>query len=226
MSSSSSEIGHAAHAIDASIVATPYGVRTVTAQIMHQHPTFVADVAAPAPQPHGYSDRATGRALINDDAPKSSWRVSDDAPRYQPPGTVEKDQDPFGLGALPQHVVYNGPKDLPNDTTLGFLLGLLSFVFFPFAFFGLRCTRRGRKMIAAAPNRYRGKMLSVVALVSSARSVRSSSVRTTWGTYPSSKAETIAPQQCRFPFDRAPTPILWPSDLRRAHSFLDAPTPG
>jgi hypothetical protein len=155
----------ASHAVDTNAVATHFGVPTVTAQIVHQHPMPGADVPEPLAQPHGYSDRATGRALINDDTPKPSWRISDDAPRYQPPGTVETDQDPFGLGALPQHVVYNGPRDLPNDTTLGFLLGLLSFVFFPFAFFGLRCTRRGRKMIAAAPNRYRGKMLSVFALV-------------------------------------------------------------
>lgn len=90
---------------------------------------------------------------------KKPWHLSDDAPRYTPPGSAEADLDPFGLAALPEHVVYHGPKDIPNEAVYGLLFGLCSLMLFPLAFLGFARARRAGSMIDAAPSRFKGRFV-------------------------------------------------------------------
>jgi hypothetical protein len=90
---------------------------------------------------------------------KKPWHLSDDAPRYTPPGSAEADLDPFGLAALPEHAVYHGPKDIPNEAVYGLLFGVCSLMLFPLAFLGFARSRRAGSMIDAAPNRFKGRFV-------------------------------------------------------------------
>jgi hypothetical protein len=120
-----------------------------------------------APRPAftpGYSEHPQ-RALLrsaDDLGEKKSWHVSDDAPRYVPPGTSEADLDPFGLAALPEQEAYHGSKEVPSEAVYGLLFGLCSLLLFPLAFLGFVRARRAGSMIDAAPSRFRGR--SVVLL--------------------------------------------------------------
>ena len=100
-------------------------------------------------------------------APKANarpWEISDDAPRYAPPGTDEVDIDPFGLNKLPENKLYQGPKEVPSEAVYGLLFGLCSLVLFPLAFVGFVRARRGRSMIESSPNRYSGRIVALTAL--------------------------------------------------------------
>jgi hypothetical protein len=90
---------------------------------------------------------------------KKPWHLSDDAPRYTPPGSAEADLDPFGLAALPEQSVYHGPKDIPNEAVYGLLFGLCSLMLFPLAFLGFARARRAGSMIDAAPTRFKGRFV-------------------------------------------------------------------
>jgi hypothetical protein len=120
-----------------------------------------------APRPAftpGYSEQPQ-RALLrsaDDLGEKKSWHISDDAPRYVPPGTSEADLDPFGLAALPEQEAYHGSKEVPSEAVYGLLFGLCSLLLFPLAFLGFVRSRRAGSMIDAAPSRFRGR--SVVLL--------------------------------------------------------------
>ncbi len=112
----------------------------------------------------GYSEQPP-RVLLrsaDDLGEKKSWHVSDDAPRYLPPGTSEADLDPFGLAALPEQAAYHGPKEVPSEAVYGVLFGLCSLLLFPLAFLGFVRSRRAGSMIDASPSRFRGR--SVVLL--------------------------------------------------------------
>jgi hypothetical protein len=136
---------------------TPYPVAPQQAQL----------TARIAPQPSltpGYSEQPP-RVLLrsaDDLGEKKSWHVSDDAPRYVPPGTSEADLDPFGLAALPEQEAYHGSKEVPSEAVYGLLFGLCSLLLFPLAFLGFARARRAGSMIDAAPSRFRGR--SVVLL--------------------------------------------------------------
>ena len=100
-------------------------------------------------------------------APKANarpWEISDDAPRYAPPGTDEVDIDPFGLNKLPENKLYQGPKEVPSEAVYGLLFGLCSLLLFPLAFVGFVRARRGRSMIESSPNRYSGRIVALTAL--------------------------------------------------------------
>jgi hypothetical protein len=109
----------------------------------------------------GYSEQPP-RALLRsaeDLGDKKPWHLSDDAPRYLPPGTSEADLDPFGLAALPEQVAYHGPKEVPSEAVYGLLFGLCSLLLFPLAFLGFARARRAGSMIDAAPTRFRGRLV-------------------------------------------------------------------
>jgi hypothetical protein len=117
-----------------------------------------------APQPAfspGYSEQPPKALLRSADdlGEKKSWHVSDDAPRYVPPGTSEADLDPFGLAALPEQEVFHGPKELPSEAVYGLLFGLCSLFLFPLAFLGFARARRAGSMIDVAPSRFRGRLV-------------------------------------------------------------------
>ena len=102
------------------------------------------------------------RALLrsaDDLGEKKSWHVSDDAPRYVPPGTSEADLDPFGLAALREREAYHGSKEVPSEAVYGLLFGLCSLLLFPLAFLGFVRARRAGSMIDAAPSRFRGRFV-------------------------------------------------------------------
>jgi hypothetical protein len=114
-----------------------------------------------SPFASGYSEQPP-RALLSsadDLGVKKSWQVSDDAPRYAPPGTAEADLDPFGLAALPEQAAYHGPKEVPSEAVYGLLFGLCSLLLFPLAFLGFARARRAGSMIDAAPSRFRGRLV-------------------------------------------------------------------
>ncbi len=109
----------------------------------------------------GYSEQPP-RALLrsaDDLGEKRAWHVSDDAPRYLPPGTSETDLDPFGLARLPEQAAYHGPKELPSEAVYGLLFGLCSLLLFPLAFLGFVRARRAGSMIDAAPSHFRGRLV-------------------------------------------------------------------
>lgn len=114
----------------------------------------------------GYSVQPP-RALLrsaDDLGAKKAWQVSDDAPRYAPPGTSEADVDPFGLAALPEQAAYHGPKELPSEAVYALLFGLCSLLLFPLAFLGFVRARRAGSMIDAAPSRFRGRLVVLLGL--------------------------------------------------------------
>ncbi len=118
-------------------------------------------IAVQPPFTPGYSEQPP-RALLrspDDLGEKKSWHVSDDAPRYVPPGTSEADLDPFGLAALPEQEAYHGTKELPSEAVYGLLFGLCSLLLFPLAFLGFVRARRAGSMIDAAPSRFRGRFV-------------------------------------------------------------------
>ncbi len=114
----------------------------------------------------GYSVQPP-RALLcsaDDLGAKKAWQVSDDAPRYAPPGSSEADLDPFGLAALPEQATYHGPKELPSEAVYALLFGLCSLLLFPLAFLGFVRARRAGSMIDAAPSRFRGRLVVLLGL--------------------------------------------------------------
>jgi hypothetical protein len=141
------------------------------------YPAHAAQPTQPAPYPAavqpterftvqppftpGYSEQPP-RALLGsaeDRGGRKPWQLSDDAPRYLPPGTSEADLDPFGLSALPEHAAYHGPKELPSEAVYGLLFGLCSLLLFPLGFLGFVRARRAGSMIDAAPSHFRGRFV-------------------------------------------------------------------
>ena len=110
-----------------------------------------------APFTQGYSEEPPSRVPVIEE--KKAWQVSDDAPRYAPPGTSEADLDPFGLAALPEQQTYHGPKEIPSEAVYGLLFGLCSLLLFPLAFLGFARSRRASSMIEAAPTRFKGRIV-------------------------------------------------------------------
>jgi hypothetical protein len=145
--------GYPAHAPQPAQPA-PYPVAPQQAQL-------TARIAVQPPFTPGYSEQPPKALLRSADdlGEKKSWQVSDDAPRYVPPGTSEADLDPFGLAALPEHVAYHGPKELPSEAVYGLLFGLCSLLLFPLALLGFARARRAGSMIDAAPSRFRGRFV-------------------------------------------------------------------
>ena len=124
-------------------------------------PRLTETIAVQPPFPPGYSEQPP-RALLrsaDDLGEKKAWHVSDDAPRYLPPGTSEADLDPFGLAALPEQAAYHGPKEVPSEAVYGLLFGLCSLLLFPLALLGFVRARRAGSMIDAAPSRFRGRFV-------------------------------------------------------------------
>jgi hypothetical protein len=118
-------------------------------------------IAVQPPFTPGYSEQSPKALLRSADdlGEKRAWHVSDDAPRYLPPGTSEADLDPFGLAALPEQAAYHGPKEVPSEAVYGLLFGLCSLLLFPLALLGFARARRAGSMIDAAPSRFRGRLV-------------------------------------------------------------------
>ena len=124
-------------------------------------PRLTETISVQPPFTPGYSEHPP-RALLrsaDDLGEKKPWHVSDDAPRYLPPGTSEPDLDPFGLAALPEQAAYHGPKEVPSEAVYGLLFGLCSLLLFPLALLGFVRARRAGSMIDAAPSRFRGRFV-------------------------------------------------------------------